>query len=70
MVPNNANSPIAFGVEQGSDDYRAYTTDLDYTFNDAGETTYGKIEFVVKVNAVGTYTISGKLIPVADAATL
>lgn len=71
MVSNHADSPIAFGVEQGSDDYHVlYTTDSDYTFNDAGETTYGKIEFVVKENAVGTYTISGKLIPVADAATL
>lgn len=71
MVPNNADSPIAFGVEQGSNGYRVlYTTDSDYTFNDGGETTYGEIEFVVKENAVGTYTISGKLIPVADAATL
>lgn len=71
MVPNYADSPIAFGVEQGSNGYRVlYTTDSDYTFNDGGETTYGEIEFVVKENAVGTYTISGKLIPVADAATL
>ena len=72
MEPSDyADSPIAFEVEQGSDDYRVlYTTDSDYTFNDAGKTTtYGKIEFVVKENAVGTYTISGKLIPVADAAT-
>ena len=72
LHPNNADSTIAFEVEQGSDDYRVlYTTDSDYTFNVAGKTTtYGKIEFVVKENAVGTYTISGKLIPVADAATL
>lgn len=70
MNPNHADSPIAFEIEQGSDDYRVlYTTDSEYTFNDAGKTTYGKIEFVVKENAVGTYTISGKLIPVADAAT-
>ena len=70
MVPNYADSPIAFGVEQGSNGYRVlYTTDSDDIFNNAGETTYGNIEFVVKENAVGTYTISGKLIPVADAAT-
>lgn len=70
MVPNYADSPIAFEVEQGSNGYRVlYTTDSDYTFNNAGETTYGNIEFVVKENAVGAYTISGKLIPVADAAT-
>lgn len=71
LHPNNADSPIEFGVKQGSDDYHVlYTTDSDYTFNDAGDTTYGKIEFVVKENAVGTYKISGKLIPVADAAIL
>lgn len=70
MVPNYADSPIAFGVDQGSNGYRVlYTTDSDYTFNNAGETTYGNIEFVMKENAVGAYTISGKLIPVADAAT-
>ncbi len=68
--PEYADSPIAFRVEQGSDDCHVlYTTDSDHIFNDAGDTTYGKIEFVVKENAVGTYTISGKLIPVADAAT-
>lgn len=67
--PEYADSPIAFRVEQGSDDCHVlYTTD-SHIFNDAGDTTYGKIEFVVKENAVGTYTISGKLIPVADAAT-
>lgn len=72
MVPNYADYPIEFEkVEQGSDGYRVlYTTDSDYTFNNAGETTYGEIEFVVKENAVGTYTISGKLIPVADVATV
>lgn len=72
MDPSDyADSPIAFEVEQGSDDCHVlYTTDSDHIFNDAGDTTYGKIEFVVKENAVGTYTISGKLIPVADAATL
>jgi len=69
--PEYVDSPIAFRVEQGSDDCHVlYTTDSDHIFNDAGDTTYGKIEFVVKENAVGTYTISGKLIPVADAVTL
>ena len=56
--------PIVFTVTQGSNNYRVlYTTDSEYTSNNAGETTYGTIEFVVKDNAVGTYTISGKLIP-------
>lgn len=70
VPPNYADSPIKFDVEQGSNGYRVlYTTHSDQTFNDGGETTYGEIEFVLEDNAVGTYTISGKLIPVADAAT-
>jgi len=61
------NFPIAFAVKQGSNNYRVlYTTNDASTFNWANEVTEGKIQFVVEDNAVGTYTISGKLVPSAN----
>lgn len=58
------NSPIPFAVTQGSNNYRVlYTTNDASTFNWDNEVTEGTIQFVVEDNAVGTYTISGKLVP-------
>jgi len=57
-------SPISFDVAQGANAYRAlYTTNSEYTYNNAEETTYGTVEFFTVENAVGTYTITGKMIP-------
>ncbi len=58
------NSPIDFGITQGSNSHRVlYTTDDAGTYNNPSETTYGNITFVVKNDALGTYTIEGNLIP-------